>query len=63
MDFCDANGICYQVVYTKKDKRVRELSQKKISHKNHPAMVEEILETSAEKKYGLEELRGIIGVK
>jgi len=23
MDFCDENGICYQIVYTKKDKRVR----------------------------------------
>ena len=23
MDFCDANGISYQVVYTKRDKRVR----------------------------------------
>ena len=63
MDFCDENGICYQIVYTKKDKRVRELSQQKISHENHPAMVCEILETSAEKKSGLEELKGIIGVK
>lgn len=63
MDFCDENGICYQIVYTKKDKRVRELAQQKISHENHPAMVEEILETSAEKKSGLEELRNIIGVE
>ena len=23
IDFCDENGICYQIVYTKKDKRVR----------------------------------------
>lgn len=63
MDFCDKNGICYQVVYTKKDKRIREKSQQSVSHENHPAMVEQVLETSAEKKYGLEELRKIIGVK
>ena len=63
MDFCDKNGICYQVVYTKKDKRVREAEQVCLSHENHPAMVENVLETSAEKKYGLEELRNIIGVK
>ena len=63
MDFCDKNGICYQIVYTKKDKRIREQEQVKIKHENHPAMVEMVLETSAEKKYGLEELRNIIGVK
>ena len=63
MDFCDANGICYQIVYTKKDKRVREHEQLKLSHENHPAMVECVLETSAEKKIGLDELREIIGVK
>ena len=63
MDFCDKNGICYQIVYTKKDKRVREHEQQVLSHENHPAMVEEILETSAEKKYGLEEIRNIIGIK
>lgn len=63
MDFCDKNGICYQIVYTKKDKKIREKEQSQISHENHPAMVENILETSAEKKYGLDELRDIIGVK
>jgi GTP-binding protein len=63
MDFCDSNGICYQVVYTKKDKRVREKTQMNLLHENHPAMVEKILETSAEKKSGLEDLREIIGVK
>lgn len=63
MDFCDQNGICYQIVYTKKDKRIREKSQVFVSPENHPAMMEQILETSAEKKYGLEELRNIIGVK
>ena len=63
MNFCDANGICYQVVYTKKDKRIREKEQLKIDSGNHPAMVEQVLETSAEKKYGLDVLRNIIGVK
>lgn len=63
MAFCDNNGICYQIVYTKKDKRVREKSQTIISHENHPAMVEQVLETSAEKKYGLEDIRNIIGIK
>ena len=63
MDFCDTNGICYQIVYTKKDKKVRETSQLKLSHINHPAMLEEIFETSAEKKLGLDELRNIIGIK
>ena len=63
MDFCDNNGICYQIVYTKKDKRIREKEQMEIKHENHPAMVECVLETSAEKKTGLEDLRDIIGVK
>ena len=63
MEFCDANGICYQIVYTKKDKRVREQNQLNLSHENHPGMMENILETSAEKKIGLDELKGIIGVK
>ena len=63
MEFCDNNGICYQIVYTKKDKRIREQSQINLSHENHPAMLEKILETSAEKKSGLEELKEIIGVK
>ena len=63
IDFCDNNGICYQIVYTKKDKRIRETEQVNIQHDNQPAMVECILETSAEKKTGLDELRNIIGVK
>jgi len=63
MDFCDENGICYQIVYTKQDKRIRETSQLNVSHENHPAMVVEILKTSAEKKTGLDELRNIIGIK
>jgi len=63
MEFCDNNGICYQIVYTKKDKKIRESTQIKLSHENHPAMMQEIFETSAEKKTGLEKLKGIIGVK
>ena len=63
MSFCDENGICYQIVYTKKDKKIRETSQLKLSHENHSAMVEDILQTSAEKKIGIDELRKIIGVK
>ncbi len=63
MEFCDAHGISYQVVYTKKDKRVREQAQREINHAAHPAMVEQILETSAEKKTGLEPIRAIIGIK
>lgn len=63
MDFCDKNGISYQVVYTKKDKRVREQVQHEINHMAHPAMVPEILETSAEKKTGLDALRTTIGIK
>ena len=63
MDFCDENAIQYQIVYTKKDKRTRETNQITIEHTNHGAMVAEILETSAEKKTGLESLRKIIGIK
>lgn len=63
MDFCDANGISYQVVYTKKDKRVREANQIKIDTDSHPAMVADVLETSSEKKSGIENIRAIIGIK
>lgn len=63
MSFCDVHGIVYQVVYTKKDKRVREQNQCVLSHDTHPAMMADILETSAEKKSGLEPLRAIIGIK
>lgn len=63
MNFCDVNGICYQIVYTKKDKKIRETSQLKISHEKHPAMIADIIETSAEKKMGLDSLRKIIGIK
>ena len=63
LEFCDANGISYQIVYTKKDKRVREKEQTVICANAHPAMVDDIIETSAEKKYGIEKLRAIIGIK
>ncbi len=63
MHFCDANGISYQVIYTKKDKRVREVNQVKIDYDVHPAMVADVLETSAEKKHGLDTIRAIIGIK
>ena len=63
MDFCDVNAIPYQIVYTKKDKKVRETKQLEITHTNHGAMMPEILQTSAEKKTGLDEIRGILGIK
>jgi len=63
MDFCDVNAIAYQIVYTKKDKRVREEKQMAIDHGSHGAMIPEILETSAEKKTGLEPIRVTIGIK
>lgn len=63
MDFCDKNGVLYQIVYTKKDKKIREKSQVEISHDNHGAMVQDILMTSAEKKTGVDSIRKIIGIK
>ena len=51
------------MVYTKRDKRVREKSQLEIDHAQHPAMGPEILETSAEKKTGIEPIRVLIGIK
>lgn len=63
MDFCDKNAIPYQIVYTKKDKKIREEKQKEIIHTEHGAMLPEILQTSAEKKTGLEPLRNTLGIK
>lgn len=63
MDFCDLNAIPYQIVYTKKDKKVREKNQCEIIHTDHGAMIPEILETSAEKKTGLENIRETLGIK
>lgn len=63
MDFCDIRAIPYQIVYTKKDKRIREQEQTVLSHENHGAMIPEILETSAEKKTGLDSIRKTLGIK
>ena len=63
MDFCDMNAISYQIVYTKKDKKIRETNQTQIKHTEHGAMVPEILETSAEKKTGLEPIKVLLGIK
>ena len=63
INFCDANGISYQIIYTKKDKKVRDADQVLIDAKFHPAMIDDILETSAEKKIGIEKIRAIIGIK
>ena len=63
MQFCDLNGIPYQVIYTKKDKRVREQTQVILNPNEHPAMMNDILETSAEKKTGIDNIRAIIGIK
>jgi len=63
MYFCDANGISYQVILTKKDKKAREKDQLPITTDGHPAMIERVLETSAEKKFGIDDLREIIGIE
>lgn len=63
MDFCDANAIPYQIVYTKKDKKVREEKQVEIKHTDHGAMIPEIVMTSAEKKTGLEPIKATLGIK
>lgn len=63
MEFCDANGISYQVIFTKKDKRSKEKDKMGISAVDHPAMLEEVLETSAKNKMGIDGLKKIIGIK
>lgn len=63
MDFCDANGIAYQVIYTKMDKRVRVENQTLIDPATHGAMADEIIYTSAAKKTGIDAIRAIIGIK
>ncbi|MBP3397792.1 MAG: YihA family ribosome biogenesis GTP-binding protein, partial [Alphaproteobacteria bacterium] len=63
MEFCDANAIQYQIVYTKKDKKVREEKQREILHTEHGAMLPEILQTSAEKKTGLDKIKETLGIK
>ena len=63
MDFCDVNAIPYQIVYTKKDKKVREVKQTEILHTDHGAMLPEVLQTSAEKKTGLDSIKETLGIK
>lgn len=63
MNFCDLNGIAYQVVYTKKDKKIRETEQCKLDPAQHPAMGAEIIDTSAAKKTGIDKIRCRIGIK
>lgn len=63
MHFCDLNGIAYQVVYTKKDKKIRENEQCIINPNEHPAMAGEIIETSSAKKTGIDKVRARIGIK
>ena len=63
MNFCDLSGIAYQIIYTKKDKRIRETDQVEIDPNVHPAMVNDVLETSAQKKHGIENIKAIIGIK
>ena len=63
MEFCDKNGISYQIIYTKKDKKTREADQVIINPDLHPAMMADILETSSEKKYGIDKVRAAIGIK
>jgi len=63
MDFCDVNAIPYQIVYTKKDKKVRKEKQVEIRHTDHGAMLPDVLFTSAEKKTGLEPIRETLGIK
>jgi GTP-binding protein len=60
MDFCDANGVPYQVVLTKIDKSNKSVISDlklQISSKPRPAASAEILETSAEKKIGVDRIR------
>ena len=66
MDFCDAAGIPYQIVLTKIDKsgkaKIAELKSA-LFLKPRPAACAEILDTSADKKIGIENLKKIIGIK
>jgi len=63
IDFCDRNGIAYQIVYTKTDKRVRTENQSEIDASGHSAMVADVIYTSSEKKYGIDQIRKVIGIK
>lgn len=63
MNFCDANGIAYTLVYTKCDKRVREHTQLTVNPSTRAAMHSMIMRTSAAKKTGLDGIRHDIGIK
>ena len=66
MNFCDLNAIRYQIVLTKIDKsnksKIADIKSEILS-KPHPAASIEVLETSAEKGFGIENIRKIVGVK
>jgi len=65
MDFCDAHGVPYQIVLTKTDKsnksKIADIKAEVLSIPR-PAACAEILETSAEKNFGIENVRKVIGV-
>lgn len=61
--FCDFYRINYQLVLTKKDKKVKEKYSLNIDTSIHITMKEEILETSSKTRLGIDKLREIIGVK
>ena len=61
--FCDFYEIEYQLVLTKKDKKIKEKYEIDIDRSIHLKMREEIIETSSETKYGIDKMRKIIGIK
>lgn len=63
MNFCDAHGIPYTLVYTKCDKRIRTHDQEIPNPAAHGAMHPDIMRTSAMKKTGLDGIRRDIGIK
>lgn len=65
MKMLDEAAVNYQTVLTKMDKVGKNELQRKIDgvkeiYQDHPAMFEEILTTSAEKKMGIDEIRKVI---
>lgn len=63
LDFCDKNGILYQIVLTKVDKSNKKLIgeiKNEIFASPRPAAVAQVLETSADKGYGLNDIKKII---
>ena len=63
IEFCDFYKINYQLVLTKKDKKIKEKYFLDINKENHPTMIEDIIETSSETKLGIDKMRKIIGIK